>query len=47
MPFSLSLLILVIFIEYLAFKKEKQNEQKRRCNHKFGDRDTSSKITHI
>lgn len=46
MPFSLALLILVILSEYLAMKKEKQNEQKRRCIHKFGDRDTSSIIAH-
>lgn len=42
MPFSLALLILVICLEYIAVQKENQNEQKRRCIHKFGDRDTSS-----
>ncbi len=46
MPFSLALAILVICILYLAIQKEKQNEQKRRCIHKFGDRDTSSRIAH-
>lgn len=44
MPFSLTYLILSISLIYLAAEKNKQN--KRRCNHKFADRDTSSRIAH-
>ena len=44
MPFSLAYAIICFCSIYLVIDKEKQN--KRRCNHKFADRDTSSKITH-
>lgn len=43
MPFSLAYASLCICSIYLALKKDKEN--KRRCIYKFGDRDTSSKIT--
>lgn len=41
MPFSLSLLIIVIYVEYIAIKKERKNE-KRRCVHNLNKKYTSS-----
>ena len=46
MPFSLALLLLILYIEYLAIKKQKKNEQKRRCEQSVEAEYTSSKITH-
>lgn len=43
MIFNLTYAMICFYSIYLALEKDKEN--KRRCIHKFGDRDTSSKIT--